>query len=91
MQNLILFLPNVHKRSKFYTVLWYPYLKFDKPDYIKDSETLDLFRSKIRKWNPINCPLHVAFAKKCIPNLHFINQICFYIVAYDLVDITKDV
>ena len=25
------------------------------PDYIKDSETLDIFKDKMRKWKPINC------------------------------------
>ena len=61
------------------------------PDWIRDSETLDQFEGKIRKWNPINCPLHVTFAKKCIRNLGFINHIWFYIVASDLVDITKNI
>ena len=61
------------------------------PDWIRDSGTLDQFEGKIPKWNPINRPLHVTFAKKCIRNLGFINEIWFYIVAYDLVDITKNV
>ena len=26
------------------------------PGYIKDSETLDIFKGKILKWKPINCP-----------------------------------
>ena len=26
------------------------------PGYIKDSETLDIFKGKIRKWKTINCP-----------------------------------
>ena len=51
---------------------------------------LDLFKDKIWISNPISCPLHVAFVKKCISNLGFINQIWFFIVAYDLVDIKFD-
>ena len=43
------------------------------PGYIKDSETFDIFKGKIRKWKPINCPCHLY--KKFIPNLGFINQI----------------
>ena len=43
------------------------------PGYIKDSETLDIFRSKIQKWKPINCPCRLS--KKYILNLGFINQI----------------
>ena len=43
------------------------------PGYIKDSETLDIFKGKIRKWKPINCPCRLC--KKYIPNLVFINQI----------------
>ena len=39
------------------------------PDSIKDSENLDLFKGKVRKWNLIDCPLHATFAKKCKPNL----------------------
>ena len=45
------------------------------PDGIEDSETLYLFKSKIRKWNPINCSLDIAFAKKCILHLRVTNQI----------------
>ena len=41
--------------------------------YIKDFETLDIFKGKIRKWKPINC--HCRLCKKYIPNLGFINQI----------------
>ena len=40
------------------------------PGYIKDSETLDAFKGKIRKWKPINCPCRLC--KKYIPNLGFI-------------------
>ena len=40
---------------------------------IKDSETLDIFKGKIRKWKPINCSCRLC--KKYIPNLGFINQI----------------
>ena len=43
------------------------------PGYIKDSETLDIFKAQVRKWKPINCPSR--FCKKYIPNLGFINQI----------------
>ena len=43
------------------------------PSYIKDSETLDIFKGKIQKWKPINCPCRLC--KKYIPNLGFINQI----------------
>ena len=43
------------------------------PGYIKDSETLDIFKGKIRKWKPTNCPC--CLCKKYIPNLGFINQI----------------
>ena len=43
------------------------------PGHIKDSETLDIFKGKIRKWKPINCPC--GLCKKYIPNLRFINQI----------------
>ena len=43
------------------------------PGYIKDSETLDIFKGKIRKWKPITCPCRLC--KKYIPNLGFINQI----------------
>ena len=43
------------------------------PGYIKDSETLDIFKDKIRKWKPINCPC--CLCKKYISNLGFINQI----------------
>ena len=43
------------------------------PGSIKDSETLDTFKSKIRKWKPINCPCRLC--KKYIPNLGFIDQI----------------
>ena len=43
------------------------------PGYIKGSETLDIFKGKIRKWKPINCPCRLC--KKYIPNLGFINQI----------------
>ena len=43
------------------------------PGYIKDSETLDIFKGKIRKWKPINCPCRLC--KKYISNLGFINQI----------------
>ena len=41
--------------------------------YIKDSETLDIFKSNIAKWKPINCSRRLC--KKYIPNLAFINQI----------------
>ena len=53
------------------------------PGYIKDSETLDIFKAKIRKWKPINCPC--CLRKKHIPVLGFINQIWFSIFAYNLV------
>ena len=43
------------------------------PGYIKDSETLDVFKGKIQKWKPINCPCRLC--KKYTPNLGFINQI----------------
>ena len=43
------------------------------PGYIKDSETLDIFKDKIRKWKPINCPCRIC--KKYIPKIGFINQI----------------
>ena len=43
------------------------------PGYIKEPETLDIFKGKIRKWKPINCPC--LLCKKYIPNLGFINQI----------------
>ena len=43
------------------------------PGYIKDSETLDIFKGKIRKWKPINCLC--CLCKKYISNLGFINQI----------------
>ena len=43
------------------------------PGYIKDSETLDIFKGKVRKLKPINCPCRLC--KKYIPNLGFINQI----------------
>ena len=43
------------------------------PGYIKDSETLNLFKGKIQKWKSINCPCRLS--KKYIPNLGFINQI----------------
>ena len=50
--------------------------------YIKDSKSLDIFKSKIRKWKAINCPCCVC--KKYIPNTVFINQIWFIIFADDL-------
>ena len=43
------------------------------PGYIKHSETLNIFKGKIQKWKPINCPCQLC--KKYIPNLSFINQI----------------
>ena len=43
------------------------------PGHIKDSETLDIFKGKIRKWKPANYPCRLC--KKYIPNLGFINQI----------------
>ena len=43
------------------------------PGYMKDSKTLDIFKDKIRKWKPINCPCRLC--KKYISNLGFINQI----------------
>ena len=43
------------------------------PGYIKDSETLDIFKDKIRKWKPLNWPCRLY--KKYIPNRGFINQI----------------
>ena len=35
------------------------------PDCIKDSETLDIFKNKIQKWKPINCPCRLS--KKHMP------------------------
>ena len=49
-------------------------------DYIKESETLDMFKSKIRKWSSIGCPLPVAYVKSYISDLGFINQIGFFIL-----------
>ena len=43
------------------------------PGHIKYSETLDIFKDKIRKSKPINCPCR--HCKKYIPNLGVINQI----------------
>ena len=51
--------------------------------YIKDSESLDIFKSKIRKWKAINCPC--CLCKKYIPNKRFIHQIWFIFFAYSLV------
>ena len=50
---------------------------------LKDSESLGLFKGKIRKWKAINCPC--CLCKKNISNLDFINQICFNVFAYNLV------
>ena len=30
------------------------------PGHIKDSETLNIFKGKIRKWKPINCPCRLC-------------------------------
>ena len=43
------------------------------PRHMKDSEALDIFEGKIRKWKPIDCPCRLC--KKYIPNLGFKNQI----------------
>ena len=51
--------------------------------YIKDLEVLDIFKGKLRKWEPLNWPCR--FLRKYIPNLGFINQIWFNISAYNLV------
>ena len=53
------------------------------PSYIKDFEILDIFKGELRKRKPINCPCRLC--KKYIPNLGFINQIWFSILACDLV------
>ena len=40
------------------------------PDYIKDSNTLDIFKNKIKKGKPINCPCRLS--KKYISILGFV-------------------
>ena len=60
-------------------------MEHDSIFYIKDSETLYIFKSKIWKWKPINCPCRLC--KKIyiyMPNLGFINQIWFSIFTYNL-------
>ena len=73
---------------KFYTILWSSYLEYDSRFYIKDYETLCLFKGKIWKWKPINSPFPLCKNKKedktNIPNLGFINQIWLSIFAYNL-------
>ena len=43
------------------------------PDYMKNSNTLCIFKSKILKWETIKCLCRLW--KKYKPNLRFINQI----------------
>ena len=57
-----------------------PLIRSMIPGYIKDSETLDIFKGKIRKWKPINCTCR--YCKKYIPNLGFINQSFFFMIQY---------
>ena len=47
---------------------------------LSESETLDMFKSKIQKWSSIGCPLPVAYVKSYISDLGFINQIGFFIL-----------
>ena len=60
-------------------MLRFPYLEYNTKLH---KRFWNLFKDKIRKWRPINCPCRLC--KKYIPNVAFINQIWFSILLHNI-------
>ena len=53
------------------------------PQEIKESESLDIFYSKIKKWTPSNCPCKLCKRFR----LHRVNFILFYLLCCLLINV----